>query len=33
MVERMDSLNVGVAGSLLMYEIFRGKRSRGESSV
>jgi len=29
MVERMDSLNVGVAGSLLMYEIFRGKRSRG----
>jgi RNA methyltransferase, TrmH family len=25
MVERMDSLNVGVAGSLLMYEIFSGK--------
>jgi TrmH family RNA methyltransferase len=28
MVEKMDSLNVGVAGSLLMYEIFSGHVTR-----
>lgn len=31
MVEKMDSLNVGVAGSLLMYEMFRGQGSGGPS--